>query len=161
MFAKDTFKGQVVLITGGGSGIGYTIAKRYLELGAIVWIASRKQERIDKALIELSEFGDVHGTTLDIRETGDIERIAKLIKVKHQKLDILINNAGGQFPSAAENISYNGFKAVINNNLIGTFYVTQVMAKEFFIPQVGGKIVNIIANIYTHSTSCICSTSIY
>jgi citronellol/citronellal dehydrogenase len=148
MFAENTFKDQIVLVTGGGSGIGYTIAKKYLELGAIVWIASRKQERIDKALIELSEFGEVYGTALDIRETDQIEKIAELIKEKHNRLDILINNAGGQFPSAAENISYNGFKAVINNNLIGTFYVTQIMAKTFFIPQKGGKIVNIIANIF-------------
>ncbi|HUH75368.1 MAG TPA: SDR family oxidoreductase [Chitinophagales bacterium] len=148
MFAENTFKNQIVLVTGGGSGIGYTIAKKYLELGAIVWIASRKQERIDKAVKELSEFGEVYGTALDIRETDQIEKIAELIKEKHQRLDILINNAGGQFPSAAENISYNGFRSVITNNLIGTFYVTQIMAKVFFIPQMQGNIVNIIANIY-------------
>lgn len=148
MFAENTFKDQIVLVTGGGSGIGYTIAKKYLELGAIVWIASRKQERIDKAVKELSEFGEVYGSALDIRETDQIEKIAELIKEKHQRLDILINNAGGQFPSAAENISFNGFRSVITNNLIGTFYVTQIMAKVFFIPQMQGNIVNIIANIY-------------
>lgn len=148
MFASDIFKNQVVLVTGGGSGIGYTIAQKYLELGAIVWIASRKQERIDKALLELSVWGEVYGTTLDIREPEQIEQIAAKIKEQHGRLDILINNAGGQFPSAAENISYNGFKAVITNNLIGTFYVTQVMAKTFFIPQKQGNVVNIIANIY-------------
>lgn len=148
MFASDIFKNQVVLVTGGGSGIGYTIAQKYLELGAIVWIASRKQERIDKALQELSSLGEVYGTTLDIREPEQIEQIAAKIKEQHGRLDILINNAGGQFPSAAENISYNGFKAVITNNLIGTFYVTQIIAKTFFIPQKQGNVVNIIANVY-------------
>lgn len=148
MFVQDTFKDQVVLVTGGGSGIGYTIAKKYLELGAKVWIASRKQDRIDKAVEELSAFGEVYGTVLDIREPEQIEQIAAKIKEKNGKLDILINNAGGQFPSAAENISYNGFKAVVTNNLIGTFYVTQIMAKTFFIPEKKGNVVNIIANVY-------------
>lgn len=148
MFAQDTFKDQIILVTGGGSGIGFTIAQKYLELGATVWIASRKQERIVQAIEKLSAFGDVHGTTLDIREPDQIESIAQKIKDKHGRLDILVNNAGGQFPSAAENISYNGFKSVVTNNLIGTFYVTQVMAKTFFIPQNKGNIVNIIANIF-------------
>ena len=148
MFEKESFKNQIILVTGGGSGIGFTIAQKYLELGAKVWIASRKQERINKAIQELSAFGEVHGATMDIREPEQVEAVAAKIKAENGRLDILINNAGGQFPSAAENISYNGFKAVINNNLLGTFYVTQVMAKTFFIPQKGGVVVNIIANIF-------------
>jgi len=148
MFQPNLFEGKVVLVTGGGSGIGYSIAQKYLELGAKVWIASRKQERIDQAVKELSAFGSVSGTTLDIRETEHIESIAEKIKAEDGRLDILVNNAGGQFPAAAENISYNGFRAVVTNNLIGTFYVTQVMAKTFFIPQKEGNIVNIIANIF-------------
>lgn len=148
MFQPGLFQDKVVLVTGGGSGIGYSIAQKYLELGAKVWIASRKQERIDQAIQELSTFGTVRGTTLDIRETAQIEAIAEKIKAEDGRLDILINNAGGQFPAAAENISYNGFRAVITNNLIGTFYVTQVMAKTFFIPQMQGNVVNIIANIF-------------
>jgi len=90
----------------------------------------------------------VRSVIADIREPEHIEALADKIKADTGKLDILINNAGGQFPSAAENISYNGFRAVVNNNLIGTFYVTQIMAKTFFIPQNEGNIVNIIANIY-------------
>lgn len=148
MFQSGLFKDKIVLVTGGGSGIGYTIAQKYLELGAKVWIASRKQERIDQAVEELSAFGEVRGTTLDIREPQQIEDIANKIQAEDGRLDILINNAGGQFPAAAENISYNGFRAVVTNNLIGTFYVTQVMAKTFFIPQNQGNIVNIIANIF-------------
>lgn len=148
MFQKDLFKDKIVLVTGGGSGIGYTIAKHYLELGATVYIASRNQEKLDKAVAELSAFGDVRSAIADIRETAQIEALAEKIKADSGRLDILVNNAGGQFPSAAENISYNGFRAVINNNLIGTFYVTQIMAKTFFIPQKDGNIVNIIANIY-------------
>lgn len=148
MFQKELFKDKIVLVTGGGSGIGYTIAKQYLELGAIVYIASRNMEKLQKALSELSKIGDVRSAIADIREPEQIEALGNKIKAETNRLDILINNAGGQFPSAAENISYNGFRAVINNNLIGTFYVTQIMAKTFFIPQKEGNIVNIIANIF-------------
>jgi citronellol/citronellal dehydrogenase len=148
MFQKDLFKNKIVLVTGGGSGIGYTIAKHYLELGAVVYIASRNAQKLEKAIGELKEFGDVRSAIADIRETAQIESLANQIKEEAGRLDILVNNAGGQFPSAAENISYNGFRAVVTNNLIGTFYVTQIMAKTFFIPQKNGNIVNIIANIF-------------
>lgn len=148
MYAPNLFQGKIVFVTGGGSGIGYTIAKQFLLLGAKVWIASRKEERIIGAIEELKVFGDVEGSVMDIREPEQIERVAKQIMDKDGRLDILINNAGGQFPSAAESISYNGFRAVINNNLIGPFYVTQILAKTFFIPQNEGVIVNIIANMF-------------
>ncbi len=148
MFQAQLFKDKIVLVTGGGSGIGYTIAKQYLELGATVYIASRNKEKIDKAIAELSKIGNVKGAITDIREPEHIEKLAQQIKEESGRLDILVNNAGGQFPSAAENISYNGFKAVINNNLIGTFYVTQIMAKTFFIPQQDGNIVSIVANMF-------------
>lgn len=148
MFEKDLFKDKIVLVTGGGSGIGYTIAREYLKLGATVYIASRNAEKIEKALKELGEFGNVKSAIADIRETEHIQALADQIKAESGRLDILVNNAGGQFPSAAENISFNGFRAVVTNNLIGTFYVTQIMAKTFFIPQKEGNIVNIIANIF-------------
>lgn len=148
MFQNNLFKNKIILVTGGGSGIGYAIAKEYLKLGATVYIASRNSEKIAKAIDELKEIGEVRSAIADIRETTQIENLAAKIKEESGRLDILVNNAGGQFPSAAENISYNGFRAVITNNLIGTFYVTQIMAKTFFIPQKEGNIVNIIANIY-------------
>ncbi|HPA36387.1 MAG TPA: SDR family oxidoreductase [Chitinophagales bacterium] len=148
MFQSDLFKDKIVLVTGGGSGIGYTIAEKYLALGATVYIASRNAEKIEKAVAELSAIGDVRSAIADIREPEQIQALADHIKADAGRLDILVNNAGGQFPSAAENISFNGFRAVVNNNLIGTFYVTQVMAKTFFIPQKEGNIVNIIANIF-------------
>jgi citronellol/citronellal dehydrogenase len=148
MFQPQLFKDKIVLVTGGGSGIGYTIAKQYLDLGATVYIASRNKKKIDKAVGELSAFGKVKSAIADIREPAQMEQLADKIKTESGRLDILVNNAGGQFPAASENISYNGFRAVVNNNLIGTFYVTQIMAKTFFIPQNEGNIVNIIANIF-------------
>lgn len=149
MFNNEYYKGKKVLVTGGGSGIGYAISAQFLKHGAEVFIASRKPERIQHALESLSGFGNCHGGVLDIRQPEQIENLVNEMKnAGFDKIDILINNAGGQFPSPAEAISNNGWASVINNNLNGTFYVTQSIAKHFFIPQNSGCIVNIIANIY-------------
>lgn len=148
MFSKDLFKGKIVLVTGGGSGIGFAIAKQLLECGATVWIASRKEERISAATSQLSTFGEVYGTTVDIRDRDAIEVLLEKIKDKCGRLDILINNSGGQFPSAAEDINPNGWNAVINNNLNGTWNMCQMVFKSFFEAQKQGVIVNIIVNIY-------------
>lgn len=147
MYVKDLFKEKVVLVTGGRSGIGYAIAKQFLELGAMVVIASRKEEPLAAAAVELSAFGPCTYQACDIRQPEQVENLAQFIEEKHQRLDILVNNAGGQFPAPAELMSSNGWASVINNNLNGTFYVSQQMAKTFFIPQQQGVIVNIIANV--------------
>lgn len=148
MFQSNLFQGKVALVTGGGSGIGYAIAKQLLQLGATVIISSRKEDRLKSAVEKLAEYGHVRYAILDIREAEQIEQLALNIKDNEGKLDILVNNAGGQFPSPAEDISFKGWNAVINNNLNGTFYVTQTMARHFFIPGKNGTIVNIIANMF-------------
>lgn len=147
MYRQDLFEGKIVLVTGGRSGIGYGIARQFLELGARVFICSRKETALQKAAEQLTVYGEVSYTPCDIRKVSDIKTLAQAIRETYGRLDILINNAGGQFPAPAELISENGWAAVINNNLNGTFYMSQLMAQEFFIPQKSGNIVNIIANI--------------
>lgn len=148
MYKQDLFKDKVVLVTGGRSGIGYAISEQFLKLGARVFIASRKEEKIIPAAEALNKIGPCDYFVCDIRETDQIRAMVAGIQEKAGRLDILINNAGGQFPSPAEKISENGWNTVINNNLNGTWHVTQNMAKTFFIPQKEGIIVNIIANIF-------------
>ncbi len=148
MFQSNLFEGQIALVTGGGSGIGYRISEQLLKLGATVYIAARKEERLKSAAEKLSTWGTCYYQTCDIRDNTSIQSLADHIKNTSGKLDILINNAGGQFPSLVEDLSTNGWNAVINNNLNGTFYMTQAMAKTFFIPQQSGSILNIIVNIY-------------
>lgn len=148
MFASKLFEDKVVLVTGGASGIGLAITQQFLQYGATVYIASRKPERLQQALVNLQQMGNCYAVPLDIRQPEQLLEVAQIIKNKSNKLDILINNAGGQFPMAAENISTNGWNAVINTNLNGTFYTTKQMANSFFIPQKQGAIVNIIANIF-------------
>lgn len=148
MFKEDLFKGKNVFITGGGSGIGKAIARHFLQTGAKVYIASRKKERLESALPELQQYGVCDYFELDIRNTAAIQEVIRNIQSRQETIDILINNGGGQFPSAAENISEKGWNAVINTNLNGTFYMTQSFANAFFIPNKQGVVVNIIAQIF-------------
>lgn len=148
MFKKDILKGKVALISGGGSGIGFSIAESLIEAGAEVIISGRKEEKLQKAEETLSKKGKCRYLLCDIRQPEQIETLANDIKAKEKKLDILVNNAGGQFPSLAKDISIKGWNAVVNNNLNGTFYMTQILANTFFIPQKEGRVINIIVNIY-------------
>lgn len=144
MFATDLLKDKVVLVTGGRSGIGYAIAQSCLRYGAKVVIASRKEELLKGSAEQLG----CDYKTCDIRDLEAVAGLARFIQERYGRLDILFNNAGGQFPSPAEDILPKGWNAVINNNLNGTWYVTQQMANAFFIPNKTGCIINVIANIY-------------
>lgn len=147
MFAPNLFQDKIALVTGGRSGIGYAIAKLFLQLGAKVTICSRKEAPLKKAAEELNVFGPCNYQVCDIRQTEAIQKLAAHLKAKEGRLDILVNNAGGQFPALAEHINDKGWNAVINNNLNGTFFMTREMATAFFIPQKEGIIVNITADV--------------
>lgn len=148
MFKNDLFKDKVALVTGGGSGIGLEIARQLLACGATVYIAGRKKEKLEKAILTLHAAEKLRAFALDIRETESIKHLADMIEAQSGRLDLLINNAGGQFPAPAEDISENGWKAVVNTNLNGTWFMTQEMAKRFFFKQKQGNIVNIVLNNY-------------
>ncbi len=147
-FAPGLLQGQIALVTGGGSGIGYAIAKAFLELGASVWICGRNPDKLQKSCEHLLASGSVYAQVCDIREPDQVQALAEQIAQTHNRLDLLVNNAGGQFPAFAEAISPKGFHAVIRNNLEGTWIVTWTMANRFFIPQKQGSIIHIIANIW-------------
>ncbi|MBV6429079.1 MAG: putative 2,4-dienoyl-CoA reductase [Haliscomenobacter sp.] len=148
MFTNGLFSGKTALVTGGGSGIGFSISEHLLRLGAKVYIASRKEEKLQAAVEKLGAYGPCEYIVCDIRDTEQVKQMAFRIKDAEGRLDLLVNNAGGQFPSPAEDISEKGWLAVINNNLNGTWFVTQMMARTFFIPQRSGNLINIIVNVF-------------
>jgi citronellol/citronellal dehydrogenase len=149
MYSNTLLKDKIILVTGGRSGIGYSIAENAMKYGAkTVYIASRNKEKMQPAAAELKTLGDCRSFVCDIRDIDQVTAMADFIMEQSGRLDILVNNAGGQFPSAAEDISIKGWNAVVNNNLNGTWYMTQTMANRFFIPQQSGIVVNIIANIF-------------
>jgi citronellol/citronellal dehydrogenase len=148
LFRAGLFANEVALVTGGGTGIGFATAAELGELGAQIALCGRRPEPLEKAAAALKTAGvDVFHACCDIREPDQVRTLVEAIKARFGRLDVLVNNAGGQFPSAAQTLSPRGFEAVVRNNLLGTFNVTQAVATALFIPQRRGRIVNVIAQI--------------
>lgn len=148
IFRPDAFAEKVVIVTGGGSGIGRCTAHELAALGAQVVITGRKIEKLQHVSNEITEDGGkVHFIVCDNREEQQVkEMIAEVIE-KFGRIDGLVNNAGGQFPSALEGISANGFDAVIRNNLHSTFYLMREAYNQW-MEKNGGSIVNMTADMW-------------
>ena len=148
IFRKGLFDGHVAIVTGGGSGIGFAAARSLGELGAKVAICGRNPEKLAKAEAELQNAGiDVLTGICDIREPASIDGFVTRVGEGLGPASILVNNAGGQFPTTAETVSTRGWEAVVRNNLNGTFFMTQAVALKHLIPKRRGRIVNVIANV--------------
>ena len=148
VFAPGILKDQVAIITGGGSGIGLATAAEMVRLGASVAICGRNADKLAAAAAQLGSPERVLAAPCDIREPAQVEAFVKDVIARFGRVDIAVNNAGGQFPSPAQHISPNGFLAVVKNNLVGTFHMCREVANQWMIPNKGGRIVNVIANIY-------------
>lgn len=149
IFAQGLFREQVAIVTGGGSGIGLACARELALLGAKVAICGRKLDKIEKAIDLLKADGVTDeralGGSCDIRDPDQVAAFVGQVLGRFGQIDILINNAGGQFPSPAEGMSPKGWEAVIRNNLNGTFYMTREVAARAMIPRKKGRIVNVTA----------------
>jgi peroxisomal trans-2-enoyl-CoA reductase len=148
MFAPGLFAGQVALVTGGGTGIGLAVTRELCALGAQVAIVSRKKEHLEPSRDQLRDEGfDVFSTPCDIRDPDSVSRMTDAVLEAYGKIDVLVNNAGGQFPSPAKMMSPGGWEAVIRNNLNGTFFVTLDVARKAMLPVKRGRIVNVTATV--------------
>jgi NAD(P)-dependent dehydrogenase (short-subunit alcohol dehydrogenase family) len=145
MLAADALEGRVVLITGGTAGLGLSMARRFLELGASVSVCGRDQARLRGALEELRTKGvRVHGSACDVR---DFDRVDAWVADATATLGPptgLVNNAAGNFLAATEDLSPNAFDAVVRIVLHGTFHATLAAGRRM-IGAGGGAIVNIVA----------------
>lgn len=151
IFRANLLEGETVIITGGGSGIGAVIAREMGTLGATVAIGARKVERLEETADQLRSQGiTVFAAQLDIRDEASINGFLSSMKAEIGPATILVNNAGGQFPSPAINIKPKGWRAVIDTNLNGTWLMTQAVAESMFLKknQNGGKVINIVANMW-------------
>jgi NAD(P)-dependent dehydrogenase (short-subunit alcohol dehydrogenase family) len=144
LFRDDVLEGKVALVTGGGTGIGAAIARELGRQGATVVIASRKAANIEPAAAGLSqELGrEVKGLICDIRDREAVSKLVEDTLAAHGRLDILVNNGGGQFMAPAETITPRGWDAVIATNLTGTWNLTRA-AFDQWMGQHGGRVVNI------------------
>jgi NAD(P)-dependent dehydrogenase (short-subunit alcohol dehydrogenase family) len=161
MFAPELLKGQVAVITGGGTGIGLAIARRLGTLGADIVIASRQSENLEHGWHSLRESGiDALAVQLDVRKPEQVDEMV-LRTVKHfGGLDILVNNAAGNFICRAEELSPNGWDAVIGIVLNGSFYCSRAVGQYMIARKRGGSIVSILANyVWTGSAGTVHSAA--
>ena len=152
MFEKNLLKNKVILITGGGTGLGKSMAMRFAELGASLVIASRRKDVITKTTDQIKEIGsEALGLQCDVRNIDQVQSMVHDTLAHFDKIDILINNAAGNFISPTEMLTPGGFKAVVDIVLIGTFNCSLTVGKEM-IKQKNGNILNIVTTYaYTGS----------
>jgi NAD(P)-dependent dehydrogenase (short-subunit alcohol dehydrogenase family) len=143
-FAPGLFAGKVALVTGGGTGIGRQTAMAFARFGADIVIASRDRDHLDVAAKEIEAAGaDCFAHPTNIREPDDVDQLREAVYERFGRVDFLVNNAGGQFPALPSQISDNGWRAVVDLNLHGTWNVIS----RFMAPMTEagfGAIVNIV-----------------
>ncbi len=144
-FDPSLLLGQTALVTGGATGIGKEICRVLGAHGARVTMASRKRENLEAAVEELSREGlDVTYGVCDVRDAEAVRSVVDAVVADRGGLDIVVNNAAGNFPAPMSKISANGFKAIVDIDLLGTYNVTKAAFDAWLIDH-GGSIVNISA----------------
>jgi citronellol/citronellal dehydrogenase len=148
VFAPRLFAGQVIVVTGGGSGIGRCTAHELASLGAHVVLVGRKLEKLHAVAGEIvADGGRCTFHACDIREEAAVQDVVQAIVVAHGRIHGLVNNAGGQYMSPLEQITAKGWDAVVATNLTGGF----LMARECYLQSMrehGGAVVNIVADMW-------------
>ena len=141
----DTFRGEVAVVTGGGTGLGLEVARGLAALGATVVIASRTAAHHAALLDEARERGwSCSARLLDVRDTAAVRATAEAIVAAHGKVDILVNNAAGNFVCPTERLSANAWRAVLSIVLDGTFYCSQHFGRAMIAAR-RGQILNVVA----------------
>jgi len=141
MFQAGLLKDRVIVVTGGGTGLGAEMARRFAELGAHPVVIGRRKEKLDEIAGQISAAGGMASAyACDVRDPGQVAEVAR----KLPRVDGLVNNAAGNFLAASEDLSPNGFKAVVDIVLSGTFHCTSAFGKRMIEGGKGGGIVNIV-----------------
>ena len=149
VYRANLFAGKVVLVSGGGSGLGKVTAALFGRLGATVAICGRDPEKLTAAKAFFTKAGiQCWSQAMTIRDPAGVDALYDKIYNDLGQLDIVVNNAGGQFPQAAIDFSVKGWNAVIDTNLNGTWYMMQAAAKHWQRLGRPGSIVNVVADIW-------------
>jgi NAD(P)-dependent dehydrogenase (short-subunit alcohol dehydrogenase family) len=153
MFQNDLLQGKRILITGGGTGLGKAAAERFLELGAEVYICGRRHEVLAATEHELRERtgGKIHSRPCDVRDAAAVEELLGIIW-SDGALDVLMNNAAGNFLARTEELSLGAFQSVIGIVLMGALHMTMACGRRWLAAKRGGVVLNVTAT-YTRTGS--------
>jgi len=144
MFRDDLLQDRTVLVTGGGSGLGLSMAKRFAGLGARVAITGRSAERLEGAAREIDPSGErVLAHPADVRDFTQVEALVGAVEARFGGVDVLVNNAAGNFLAPTEDLSPNGFDAVVRTVLHGTFHCTLAVGRRMIERGRGGSMLNV------------------
>jgi len=146
VFRPDLFAEQVIVVTGGGTGIGRCTAHELASLGAHVVLVGRRSEPLERTSEEIiDDGGRAEWAIADIRDAAAVAGLVASLLERHERIHGLFNNAGGQFPSPLEDITPNGFEAVVRTNLTGGFLMMREVYRRS-MSRHGGAIVNMLAD---------------
>jgi citronellol/citronellal dehydrogenase len=149
VFKDGLFDGRIVLVSGASSGLGKAIAFLFARLGADLVICGRDEPRLRNVESWLRGFGaDVDVHVMTIRDPDRDDALMQTVWDKHGRLDVLVNNAGGQFPQKAIDYTVKGWTAVIDTNLNGTWYMMQAAARRWMERNQAGNIINIVSDFF-------------
>jgi NAD(P)-dependent dehydrogenase (short-subunit alcohol dehydrogenase family) len=146
MFQPDLLRDKRILITGGGTGLGKAMAQRFLELGATVYICGRRHEVLAQTVAELGRIapGRIHSAVCDVRDLARVEEMVSTIW-KDGPLNIVVNNAAGNFMARTEELTPGAFEAVLGIVLMGTINVTMACGRKWLAAKHSGVVLNIAA----------------
>jgi peroxisomal 2,4-dienoyl-CoA reductase len=148
VFKPGLLAGKVAVITGGGTGIGFGVAQLLGELGAHTVLASRKAPAVEAAAAKLGEAGfSASAVVLDVRDPEAVRAVFGAVSTEHKRIDLLVNNAAGNFYAPSATMSPNAWRSVVEIDLFGTFYCSQAVA-PIMREQGGGRIVSISMTLH-------------
>ena len=145
MFQSDLLKGRAIFLSGGGTGLGRSMALHFSMLGARMFLVGRREQPLKEVCDEIHRGGGSAAfATCDVRDYGAIETVANLAYGQFGRIDTVINNAAGNFMARTEKLTPNAFNAVVGIVLNGSFNCTQVFAKRWIAEKLGGNVLNIV-----------------
>ena len=161
MFQQDLLKNKRILITGGGTGLGKAAAQRFLELGATVYICGRRQDVLTATVAELRQAtgGEMHGLVCDVRDASRVEEMIETIW-RDGALDVLMNNAAGNFLARTEELSLGAFDAVLGIVLRGTLHTTMACGKRWLVSGHKAVVLNITTTYTTTGSAYVVPSAV-
>jgi NAD(P)-dependent dehydrogenase (short-subunit alcohol dehydrogenase family) len=161
IFVPGLLADKVCVVSGGGSGLGRATALELARLGGNVVVCGRREEPLKETVVMIEDEGAGQGeaVSMDIRDADAVDALFDGVLDRHGRVDVLVNNAGGQFIAASESITPKGFRTVIELNVQGTWQMTHAAATKAFIPQRDGRVISVTFSPHTGHPGLVHSTA--